>query len=101
MIYPIKPIIGLRISLNMNYRYYSLETPKRHCRCNHTRVLLCRILCANQGCSGVGTAFPHLFSQDYIKTWLRSYRCASDTKICNAQSNVYSETGRSSVEIRV
>jgi len=24
----------------MNKRYYSLETPKRHCRCNHTRVLL-------------------------------------------------------------
>jgi len=31
----------------MNYRYYSLETPQRHCRCNHTHALLCRILCAD------------------------------------------------------
>jgi len=30
----------------MILRYYSLETPKRHCRCNHTRVLLCRKFCA-------------------------------------------------------
>jgi len=22
----------------MNYRYYSLKTPKRHCACNHTLV---------------------------------------------------------------
>jgi len=22
----------------MNYRYYKLETSKRQCRCNHTRV---------------------------------------------------------------
>ena len=47
MINPIKPNIGLWISLNMNWRYYSLETPKCHCRCNHTRVLLCRKFCAN------------------------------------------------------
>jgi len=32
-------------------RYYSLETPKCHCRCNHTRVLLCRKLCANHATS--------------------------------------------------
>jgi len=25
--------------------------PKRHCRCNHTRVLLCRIFCANHATS--------------------------------------------------
>jgi len=30
----------------MYYRYYPLETPKRHCRCNYTHVLLCRIFCA-------------------------------------------------------
>ena len=47
MISPIKPNTGLWISLNMNYRYYSPETPKRHCICNHTRVLLCRIFSAN------------------------------------------------------
>jgi len=47
MINPINPNIGLWISLNMNWRYHSLETPKCHCRCNHTRVLLCRKLCAN------------------------------------------------------
>jgi len=29
----------------MNQCYYSLETPKRHCRCNRTLVLLCRIFC--------------------------------------------------------
>jgi len=32
----------------------------------------------------VGTAFPHLFALDYIKTWLRSHRCANDTQICIA-----------------
>jgi len=26
-------------------------------------------------------AFPHLFVLDYIKPWMRSYRCASDTQI--------------------
>jgi len=33
----------------MNYRYYALnlETPKRHCRRNQTRVLPCRIFCAD------------------------------------------------------
>jgi len=31
--------------------YYSLETLKRHCRCNHTLVLLCRIFCANHATS--------------------------------------------------
>jgi len=31
--------------------YYSLETLKRHCRCNHTRVLLCRIFCASHATS--------------------------------------------------
>jgi len=40
MINPIKTNIGLGISLNMNKRYYSLETLKRHCRCNQIRVLL-------------------------------------------------------------
>jgi len=30
----------------MSYRDYSLETPKRHCRCNHTRVTaMSNILC--------------------------------------------------------
>jgi len=29
-------------------------------------------------CERVGTAFIYLFALDYIKTWLRSYRCASD-----------------------
>jgi len=29
----------------------------------------------------VGTAFPHLFALHYIKTCLRSHRCASDTQI--------------------
>jgi len=51
MISPIKPNIGLQISLNMNERFYSLESPKRHCRCNHTRVLLCRIFSANYATS--------------------------------------------------
>jgi len=35
----------------MNWRYYSLETPVRHCRCNHTRVLLCRKFYANHATS--------------------------------------------------
>ena len=47
MINPINPSTGLRISLSMNWGCYSPETPKHHCRCNHTRVLLCRIFCAN------------------------------------------------------
>jgi len=29
----------------MNYRYYSLETPKRHCRCHHTCTATSNILC--------------------------------------------------------
>ena len=33
-----------------------------------------------QGC-GNGTAFPHHFSPDYVKTWLRSHRRASDMQI--------------------
>jgi len=41
------------------------------------------------------------FARDYIKTWLRSYRCASDTQIRTACQKSYSETGRSSVEILV
>jgi len=28
-----------------------------------------------------GNVFPDLFARDYIKTWLRSNRCASDTQI--------------------
>ena len=51
MINPIKPNTGLWISLNTNYHYYSPEALKRHCRCNHTRVLLCRIFCANHATS--------------------------------------------------
>jgi len=35
----------------MYYRFHSLETPKRYCRCNHTCVLLCRIFCANHATS--------------------------------------------------
>jgi len=31
---------------------------------------------------------PHLFSQDYIKTWLRSHRCASDTQIRTASQSL-------------
>jgi len=41
-----------------------------------------------------GNALPHLFALvtflenlDYIKTWLRSYRCASDTQIRTASQN--------------
>jgi len=37
----------------MIWRYCSLETRKRHYRCNHTRVLLCRIYCANEATSTV------------------------------------------------
>jgi len=48
IINPIKPNLGLWISLNMIWRCYSLETRKRHCRCNYTHVLLCRKWCANQ-----------------------------------------------------
>jgi len=51
MIYPIEPNIGLLISLNMKKRFYSLETSKHHCRCNHTRVLLCRTFSANDASS--------------------------------------------------
>jgi len=41
MINPIKPNRGLWISLNINKRYCSPETPKRHCRWrNHTRVFM-------------------------------------------------------------
>ena len=53
----------------------------------------------------VGTVSPHLFLLvlDYIKTCLRSHRCASDTQIRAVSQNpkVCSETGRSSVEILV
>jgi len=35
----------------MSWRYYSLETPKCHCRCNNTRVLLWRKFCANHATS--------------------------------------------------
>jgi len=41
------------MTLNMNWREYSLETSKRHYRCNPTRVLLCRIFCANHATSTV------------------------------------------------
>jgi len=48
MINSIKPNTGLWISLNMNWRYYSPKTClNAHCRCNYTRVLLCRIFYAN------------------------------------------------------
>jgi len=33
----------------------------------------------------VVTAFPHLFALAYIKTWLRSHKCDSDTQICTAR----------------
>jgi len=46
----------------------------------------------------VGTPFPHLFALvtlledlDYIKTWLRSLRCASDTHIARQKSAVKQE----------
>jgi len=42
----------------------------------------------HQGCCVVGTAFPHLFALDYIKTLLRSHRCASDTQIRNASQKL-------------
>jgi len=48
--------------------------------CGPVKSSFCR-LCYNQGCSGVGTrgnAFPHLFALDYIKTWVRFLRWASD-----------------------
>jgi len=33
-------------SPDMNWHYYSLETSKRHCRCNHARVTaMSNILC--------------------------------------------------------
>jgi len=38
--------------------YYSLGTPKRHCRCNHTRILLCRKFCANEWCRRRGASAP-------------------------------------------
>jgi len=46
----------------------------------------------------VGTEFQHLFTLDYIKTWLRSHRCASDTQIRTA-SQKYTVNQESSVEI--
>ena len=51
MINPLQPNVGLWILLNINYRYYSPETPKRQGTCNHTRALLCRIFCANHATS--------------------------------------------------
>jgi len=46
MISPTTPNIGLWISLNINQHYYLLETPKRHCKCNHTRVgVMSNIMC--------------------------------------------------------
>jgi len=39
------------------YGHYSLDTPKRHCRCNHTHVPLCRLFCANHATS---TALTHV-----------------------------------------
>jgi len=42
-------------------------------------------------------AFIYLFALDYIETWLRSHRCASDAD--PLQSKVFSETGRSSVKV--
>jgi len=51
---------------------------------------------------GVGT-HSHTFlhdPNDYVKTWLRFHRCASDMQIPTA-SKVYSETGTTSVEILV
>jgi len=53
VINPIKPNIRLRISLYVNQRYHSLETPKRHCRCNHTRVFA----------TGLGGARTMVFGQ--------------------------------------
>jgi len=38
---------------------------------------------------------------DYIETWLRSHRCASDTQIRTASQKAISEKGRSNVEILV
>jgi len=37
-----------------------------------------------QGCAGVGTRSTTFFALDYIKTWLRSHRCASDTQMRTA-----------------
>jgi len=33
----------------------------------------------------VGTALPHLFALDYIETWLRSHKRASDMQIRDMQ----------------
>jgi len=41
-----------------------------------------------QGCSGVGKAFPHLFTLDYIETWLWSHGCASDMQIRTASKSL-------------
>jgi len=51
MINRIKPSNGLWISLNMNWSYCSPKTLKSHCRCNHTRVPLCRKFCTNHATS--------------------------------------------------
>jgi len=55
----------------MNYRYYSLETAKRHCRCNHTRVLLRRIFCAHHATFTV----LHMYNE----TPFSVHSCASPT----------------------
>jgi len=52
--------------------------------CQEKCVPVSRKMQKAQGWSGVGTAFPHLFALDYIKTWLRPYRCASDKQIRTA-----------------
>jgi len=36
------------------------------------------------GWERVGTASPHLLALDYIKIYMRSHRCASDTQIRTA-----------------
>jgi len=55
----------------MNFRYYSLETPKRDCKCNHTCILLCRIFCVNHATS---TAL-HMWNE----TRFSVYNCGEPT----------------------
>jgi len=53
-----KANIGLRKSLKINYPYYSLKTPKRYCKCNHT--LLCQIRPVVKGARPPGKIFHPL-----------------------------------------
>ena len=102
MINPIKPNTGLWISLNMNYHCYSPKTLKRHCRCNHTLVLLCRIFCANYATSTAihmenETPFPvhSCVNPTWTKTALRKWIQFAWKRNCsNHKFHLDTETSR-------